>query len=95
MTETKKEAFRRYLESAGAIDTLTKVLVNLYEEPGAALLSVASTHRQNTSFLNYLMLCMWLASYFVSPCDRGTIPHDDAAEPNALLHARRSTHQGQ
>lgn len=36
MTETKKEAFRRYLESAGAIDTLTKVLVNLYEEPGAA-----------------------------------------------------------
>jgi predicted RNase H-like nuclease (RuvC/YqgF family) len=33
MTETKKEAFRKYLESAGAIDTLTKVLVSLYEEP--------------------------------------------------------------
>ena len=33
MTETKKEAFRRYLESAGAIDTLTRALVSLYEEP--------------------------------------------------------------
>jgi predicted nuclease with TOPRIM domain len=33
MTESKKEAFRKYLESAGAIDTLTRVLVSLYEEP--------------------------------------------------------------
>ena len=33
MAETKKEAFRKYLESAGAIDTLTRVLVALYEEP--------------------------------------------------------------
>ena len=32
MTETKKEAFRKYLESAGAIDNLTRVLVALYEE---------------------------------------------------------------
>jgi hypothetical protein len=32
MTETKKEAFRKYLESAGAIDSLTRVLVALYEE---------------------------------------------------------------
>lgn len=32
MAETKKEAFRKYLESAGAIDTLTRVLVSLYEE---------------------------------------------------------------
>jgi predicted nuclease with TOPRIM domain len=33
MTETKKEAFRKYLETAGAIDALTRVLVSLYEEP--------------------------------------------------------------
>jgi hypothetical protein len=33
MTEVKKEAFRKYLESAGAIDSITKVLVALYEEP--------------------------------------------------------------
>lgn len=45
MTETKKEAFRRYLESAGAIDTLTKVLVNLYEEPGVAPLCESGVKR--------------------------------------------------
>lgn len=33
MTEVKKEAYRKYLESAGAIDAITKVLVALYEEP--------------------------------------------------------------
>merc|ERR1712023_75375 len=33
MAETKKESFRKYLESAGVIDALTKVLVALYEEP--------------------------------------------------------------
>jgi hypothetical protein len=33
MTEVKKEAFRKYLESAGAVDALAKVLVALYEEP--------------------------------------------------------------
>mmetsp|Transcript_35231 Transcript_35231/g.99727 ORF Transcript_35231/g.99727 Transcript_35231/m.99727 type:complete len:85 (+) Transcript_35231:106-360(+) len=33
MAETKKESFRKYLESAGVIDSLTKVLVALYEEP--------------------------------------------------------------
>jgi hypothetical protein len=32
-TETKKEEFRKYLESAGVLDALTKVLVGLYEEP--------------------------------------------------------------
>eukprot|EP01026_Neomeris_dumetosa_P034656 TRINITY_DN27807_c0_g1_i2.p3 TRINITY_DN27807_c0_g1~~TRINITY_DN27807_c0_g1_i2.p3 ORF type:complete len:127 (-),score=19.11 TRINITY_DN27807_c0_g1_i2:515-895(-) len=32
MTDTKREAFRRYLESAGVVDALTKVLVSLYEE---------------------------------------------------------------
>lgn len=30
--ETKKEAFRKYLESSGVLDALTKVLVALYEE---------------------------------------------------------------
>ncbi|KAK9735254.1 hypothetical protein RND81_04G194100 [Saponaria officinalis] len=30
--EAKKEAFRRYLESSGAVDALTKVLVALYEQ---------------------------------------------------------------
>eukprot|EP00793_Prasinoderma_coloniale_P001699 PRCOL_00003504-RA len=33
VTDSKKEAFRQYLERAGVIDTLTKVLVSLYEEP--------------------------------------------------------------
>lgn len=30
---SKKEEFRRYLEKAGVLDSLTKVLVGLYEEP--------------------------------------------------------------
>ncbi|KAJ3669868.1 hypothetical protein LUZ60_010192 [Juncus effusus] len=30
--EAKKEAFRKYLESSGVLDALTKVLVSLYEE---------------------------------------------------------------
>lgn len=33
MAESQKEAFRKYLEQAGVIDTLVKVLVSLYEEP--------------------------------------------------------------
>ena len=32
-TEQKKEEFRKYLEQAGVIDQLTKVLVSLYENP--------------------------------------------------------------
>ena len=32
-TEQKKEEFRKYLERAGVIDKLTKVLVALYEDP--------------------------------------------------------------
>ncbi|CAG7830615.1 unnamed protein product, partial [Allacma fusca] len=31
--ESKREEFRRYLEKAGVMDALTKVLVGLYEEP--------------------------------------------------------------
>eukprot|EP00699_Malawimonas_sp_californiana_P001379 EC715443.1.p1 GENE.EC715443.1~~EC715443.1.p1 ORF type:complete len:95 (+),score=26.39 EC715443.1:40-324(+) len=31
--DSKKEEFRKYLERAGVIDSLTKVLVGLYEEP--------------------------------------------------------------
>lgn len=31
--ETKREEFRKYLESNGILDALTKVLVGLYEEP--------------------------------------------------------------
>jgi len=31
--DSKREEFRKYLEKAGVIDALTKVLVNLYEEP--------------------------------------------------------------
>ncbi|XP_012370134.1 c-Myc-binding protein-like [Octodon degus] len=30
---SKREQFRRYLEKLGVLDTLTKVLVTLYEEP--------------------------------------------------------------
>ncbi|XP_056698050.1 uncharacterized protein [Spinacia oleracea] len=30
--EAKKEAFRKYLESSGVVDFLTKVLVSLYEQ---------------------------------------------------------------
>lgn len=29
----KKEEFRKYLEKSGVLDSLTKVLVGLYEEP--------------------------------------------------------------
>ncbi|XP_020212895.1 c-Myc-binding protein homolog [Cajanus cajan] len=38
--EAKKEAFRKYLETSGAVDALTKVLVALYEQndkPSSAL----------------------------------------------------------
>ncbi|CAA7038103.1 unnamed protein product [Microthlaspi erraticum] len=38
--EAKKEAFRKYLESSGVLDSLTKVLVSLYEQndkPSSAL----------------------------------------------------------
>jgi len=31
--ESKREEFRRYLEKAGVMDALTRVLVGLYEEP--------------------------------------------------------------
>mmetsp|Transcript_12765 Transcript_12765/g.26884 ORF Transcript_12765/g.26884 Transcript_12765/m.26884 type:complete len:131 (+) Transcript_12765:247-639(+) len=31
--DSKKEEFRRYLEKSGAIESLTSVLVGLYEEP--------------------------------------------------------------
>ncbi|KAL0221134.1 hypothetical protein RCL1_000988 [Eukaryota sp. TZLM3-RCL] len=31
--DAKKEEFRKYLEKCGIIDTLTKALVALYEEP--------------------------------------------------------------
>ncbi|OCT94369.1 c-Myc-binding protein [Xenopus laevis] len=31
--DSKREQFRRYLEKAGVLDTITKVLVALYEEP--------------------------------------------------------------
>nr|XP_033792063.1 c-Myc-binding protein-like [Geotrypetes seraphini] len=31
--DSKREQFRRYLEKAGVLDTLTKGLVALYEEP--------------------------------------------------------------
>lgn len=33
MAESQKESFRKYLEQAGVIDSLVKVLVSLYEEP--------------------------------------------------------------
>lgn len=32
-TDSKREEFRKYLERAGVMDALTKVLVSLYEEP--------------------------------------------------------------
>ncbi|KAI9187535.1 hypothetical protein LWI28_029184 [Acer negundo] len=38
--DTKKEAFRKYLDSSGVLDALTKVLVALYEQndkPSSAL----------------------------------------------------------
>ncbi|XP_062511042.1 c-Myc-binding protein-like [Corticium candelabrum] len=31
--DSKREEFRKYLEKAGLLDVLTKVLVGLYEEP--------------------------------------------------------------
>ncbi|KAL7535825.1 hypothetical protein ACHAWF_005287 [Thalassiosira exigua] len=35
--DSKKEEFRRYLERSGAIDSLTSVLVGLYEDPDRPL----------------------------------------------------------
>ncbi|KJE94625.1 hypothetical protein CAOG_05246 [Capsaspora owczarzaki ATCC 30864] len=32
-SDARKEEFRKYLETNGVIDTLTQVLVGLYEEP--------------------------------------------------------------
>uniref|UniRef100_A0A8C2N4M5 c-Myc-binding protein n=1 Tax=Cricetulus griseus TaxID=10029 RepID=A0A8C2N4M5_CRIGR len=32
-TNSKREQFQRYLENSGVLDTLTKMLVALYEEP--------------------------------------------------------------
>lgn len=32
-TESKREEYRKYLEKSGVIDQLTRVLVELYEEP--------------------------------------------------------------
>lgn len=31
--ETKRDDFRKYLEKAGVMDALTKILVGLYESP--------------------------------------------------------------
>ena len=31
--DSKREEFRKYLEKAGVLDAMTKVLVGLYEEP--------------------------------------------------------------
>lgn len=31
--DAKKEEYRKYLEKSGVVDSLTKVLVGLYEEP--------------------------------------------------------------
>ncbi|XP_014663390.1 PREDICTED: C-Myc-binding protein-like [Priapulus caudatus] len=31
--DSRREEFRKYLENAGLVDALTKVLVSLYEEP--------------------------------------------------------------
>ncbi|CAH8501194.1 unnamed protein product [Dicrocoelium dendriticum] len=31
--DSKREEFRKYLEKSGVLDTLTRVLVGLYEEP--------------------------------------------------------------
>uniref|UniRef100_A0A665TQ26 MYC binding protein n=1 Tax=Echeneis naucrates TaxID=173247 RepID=A0A665TQ26_ECHNA len=33
VSDTKREQFRRYLEKAGVVDSLTSVLVALYEQP--------------------------------------------------------------
>jgi DNA polymerase I-like protein with 3'-5' exonuclease and polymerase domains len=33
MSETKREAFRKYLETGNVLETLTHALVSLYEEP--------------------------------------------------------------
>ena len=33
VADSKREEFRKYLEKAGVLDAITKVLVSLYEEP--------------------------------------------------------------
>ncbi|XP_028414017.1 c-Myc-binding protein-like [Dendronephthya gigantea] len=33
VADSKREEFRKYLEKAGVLDAITKILVSLYEEP--------------------------------------------------------------
>ena len=39
--DAKKEEFRKYLERAGVVDTLTKALVGLYEAPDCPVNAMA------------------------------------------------------
>ena len=45
--ESKKEEFRRYLEKSGVVDTLTRVLVGLYEEEGRDKVNALDYVRSN------------------------------------------------
>ncbi len=64
-TESAKEGFRKYLESAGAIDVLVKVLVSLYEEadkPAKALDYIKATLGGPTP-VEYESVCAQRDSY--------------------------------
>lgn len=58
-TDSKKEEFRKYLEKAGVIDQLTRVLVGLYEEP----------EKPGNAIEYYLSLISYVKKYLGSPVD--------------------------
>ena len=51
--DSKKEEFRKYLEKTGVLDTLTNVLVSLYEEPQkpTSALEFLKTHIPDTNLV--------------------------------------------
>ncbi|CAA6669669.1 unnamed protein product [Spirodela intermedia] len=79
--EAKKEAFRKYLESSGVLDALTKALVALYEEnnrPSSA-----------TEFIQQKLGGPSIAEYEKLRAEKS----DLQIKYEQLLHAHRSTRE--
>jgi len=56
--DSKREEFRKYLEKSGVVDALTKVLVNLYEEP----------EKPNNALEYPLNDVLWCNDYYLVSC---------------------------
>ena len=82
--ETKRDEFRRYLEKAGVMDALTKVLVGLYEEPDKpndALMYVSDNWfifiAFHSSWFNYFYCFRYLKNQL-------SVAHPDQAELESM-----------